>query len=495
MAIVKTYITDGSLINALYEELARIAPYRDVPLETRLENALQYFIDLSNAVAYDYQMGGYVNYGMLPDGKFRVDLDAFSIIFDGAFSSSGSRVTSINLRDSFGGLNIYEGVFNYAGLPLFSNSVGNGTLTSVGRIEPNGTDSSSVFLNATVSPELNVQGTIQGFVSAFVDASGNKVHDFTGGGNATFNNSSGSMDVVSGTFTSGSFSTSKFPSTVYEVIDSFTVENAYIPLSSTFNTLDILSGDDVATMAGTRGSMAYVSTGNDTVFGSLYSDTLHGEAGNDFLAGGGGDDLIYGGEGIDVAGFNGNLDEYAISVQPSTLMAYSTIQDLMAGRSGTDSVRHVERLHFTDVNLALDITGISAEAYRIYKAAFNRTPDLPGLGYWIHQMDLGENVVQVSAAFIASAEFESMYGPNPTNNEFVDLLYQNVLGRNPDAGGYAYWNAMLSNGLSRPETLAYFSESPENVANVAPLIANGIEYLPYDSVGYVPGVEYMPFME
>jgi hypothetical protein len=142
---------------------------------------------------------------------------------------------------------------------------------------------------------------------------------------------------------------------------------------------------------------------------------------------------------------------------------------------------HYKRLQFSDKNLALDITGIAAEAYRIYKAAFDRTPDLPGLGYWISKMDEGATVVQVSSGFIASAEFQSLYGTNPSNNQFVDLLYQNVLDRNPDAGGYSYWNAMLANGLSRADVLAYFSESTENVANVAPLIANGIEYLPYDA--------------
>ena len=94
-------------------------------------------------------------------------------------------------------------------------------------------------------------------------------------------------------------------------------------------------------------------------------------------------------------------------------------------------------------------------------------------------MDLGATVVQVSSGLIESAEFQSLYGANRTNNQFVDLLYQNVLDRNPDAGGYAYWNAKLANGLSRADVLAYLSESTENIANVAPSIANGIEYLPY----------------
>ena len=99
-------------------------------LETRLENVLNYFIETNNAVGYDYRAGGYVNYGLLPDGRFAIDLDGFSMKFVGTFSTTGSRVTSINIWDSFGGVTIYEGVFDYVGLPFFSAQRGDATLNS-----------------------------------------------------------------------------------------------------------------------------------------------------------------------------------------------------------------------------------------------------------------------------------------------------------------------------------------------------------------------------
>lgn len=99
----------------------------------------------------------------------------------------------------------------------------------------------------------------------------------------------------------------------------------------------------------------------------------------------------------------------------------------------------VERISFDDISLALDIEGITGQAYRIYQAAFDRTPDLEGLGYWISEMDKGMSVEGVSNSFIYSQEFQGLYGTNPTNEAFVTLLYNNVLNRDPDTGGMGYW--------------------------------------------------------
>ena len=56
------------------------------------------------------------------------------------------------------------------------------------------------------------------------------------------------------------------------------------------------------------------------------------------------------------------------------------------------------------------------------------------------------------------------------------LLYNNVLDREPDAAGFAYWLKDMSNGFSNESALISFSESAENQANVIDLIAHGIEY-------------------
>jgi hypothetical protein len=61
-------------------------------------------------------------------------------------------------------------------------------------------------------------------------------------------------------------------------------------------------------------------------------------------------------------------------------------------------------------------------------------------------------------------------------NILVTKLYNNVLARTPDAGGLAFWQDKLNTGWSTADVLGFFSTSSENVTNVTPLIANGIQY-------------------
>jgi hypothetical protein len=84
----------------------------------------------------------------------------------------------------------------------------------------------------------------------------------------------------------------------------------------------------------------------------------------------------------------------------------------------------------------------------------------------------------VAAQFVASAEFITTYGALDENG-FLTTIYHNVLHREPDASGFAFWGNALSHGLSRAQMLAQFSESAENQAQVIGVIANGIAYQPY----------------
>ena len=75
-------------------------------------------------------------------------------------------------------------------------------------------------------------------------------------------------------------------------------------------------------------------------------------------------------------------------------------------------------------------------------------------------------------------EFQTAFGgSNPSVDTLVSKLYSNVLNRTPDAGGLAFWQEKLSTGgWTTADVLGYFSTSNENVVNVAPLVANGIQY-------------------
>ncbi len=148
---------------------------------------------------------------------------------------------------------------------------------------------------------------------------------------------------------------------------------------------------------------------------------------------------------------------------------------------GDDRLLNVERVRFSDVAFAFDTDGIAGKGFRIYKAAFNREPDEGGLGFWIAQMDKGMDLLEVSSRFIDSKEFKTLYGEAPSNADFLTKVYTNVLGRTPDASGYAWWlNAMATDpSKTKAKVLADFSESPENITGTSELVLMGIEYIPY----------------
>lgn len=240
---------------------------------------------------------------------------------------------------------------------------------------------------------------------------------------------------------------------------------------------------EVALNSSVRSDNKYYGSAHDDFFimpyASYYSansgnDEVIGSSGNDTVVGGFGNDTVDGAEGIDTLVFNWAMSNYTINLTGNLL---GTIRSAQEGR---DTFVNVERLEFTDTSLALDTDGVAGQAYRIYKAAFDRAPDLPGLGYWIAAMDNGAALTGVAGGFIASAEFQSRYGA-VSDTDFIRLLYENVLDRQPDAGGYAFWQDAMGRGLTREGLLAEFSESKENKANVEGLIAGGIEYTPFIS--------------
>jgi hypothetical protein len=126
--------------------------------------------------------------------------------------------------------------------------------------------------------------------------------------------------------------------------------------------------------------------------------------------------------------------------------------------------------------LALDISGNAGQAYRLYRAAFDRVPENGGLKFWINALDAGYSLNYVANEFISSQEFRNKYGINPTVDQFVTNLYANILHRPYDQVGYDHWTGHLTTGvLTQAQVLAYFAESKENQLAVIGVIQNGID--------------------
>ncbi|MGN6695610.1 MAG: DUF4214 domain-containing protein, partial [Aquihabitans sp.] len=100
---------------------------------------------------------------------------------------------------------------------------------------------------------------------------------------------------------------------------------------------------------------------------------------------------------------------------------------------------------------------------RLFSAYFLRKPDPSGLNYWLNKRRSGTKLDSISSTFAGSNEFKTRYG-TLSNNAFVKLVYQNVLGRNGDAGGINYWTNQLDlKRKSRGQVMTGFSESNENL--------------------------------
>jgi hypothetical protein len=146
----------------------------------------------------------------------------------------------------------------------------------------------------------------------------------------------------------------------------------------------------------------------------------------------------------DLGGFNHWMAQLAAGVSRGQVMIGFSESDEFISRTGTYGRQTVSE----------------ADVYRLYVAAFLRFPDSAGYSYWVAARNSGSSLEAMADAFIGSTEFSQRYGALP-NDQFVRLIYLNVLGREPDAGGNAYWVGQLNGGTSRASMLVGFAQSQE----------------------------------
>jgi hypothetical protein len=198
-------------------------------------------------------------------------------------------------------------------------------------------------------------------------------------------------------------------------------------------------------------------------------------AGNDTIVQNRADNVIDGGAGLDTLLMNGARGKYTVTKTDSGVQLHDT-----SGADGTDTLVGIERVKFADLALAFDVDGIGGQAYRVYQAAFARTPDIGGLGFWMNAMDHGVSLRDVANGFVASNEFKTLYGFAPTSVEIVSKFYENVLNRPGEAAGINFWsNVLETKAATVAEVLMGFSESPENQTALVGVMSNGMAYTPY----------------
>jgi len=223
------------------------------------------------------------------------------------------------------------------------------------------------------------------------------------------------------------------------------------------------------TVADRNGSMLMRTWAGDDVFADVHANAAPAH--------------IDGGLGLDTAQYGGTFGDYAVTHQADGSFVVATKGGAPASVVRVnDTLVNIEQLRFADQAVSLELDGSDAQAYRIYQAAFDRAPDLVGLGFWMAQMRSGTSLHDVAAGFMQSEEFAALYGAAPTPEEFVARLYANILHRAPEQGGYDFWVGQLHANDSpafMADVLAAISESAENQAQVIGAIQDGIAFAPW----------------
>lgn len=94
------------------------------------------------------------------------------------------------------------------------------------------------------------------------------------------------------------------------------------------------------------------------------------------------------------------------------------------------------------------------EVQRVYIAYYGRPADSGGLAYWAGQLDsMAGNLNAIIDAFANSAEADALYGAS-TYQQRIANIYQQLLGRQPETEGAAWWLEQLQTGQKTLANLA-----------------------------------------
>lgn len=227
-------------------------------------------------------------------------------------------------------------------------------------------------------------------------------------------------------------------------------------------------------------------SGNDILFGGFGNDTLAGDEGDDQLFGEEGDDQLIGGDGNNYLDGGSGVNSALYSGIRNTLDISRTAEGnyRVSGEDFEDLLLNIDFIEFDDGRMSIDyavqVRESQEEFSRFYMALFDRIPDTMGLTYWVNDLAAGNTIQNAAQAFTESAEFTRLYGPDVNNRDFVNLLYQNILGRDADDRGYDYWLQEISATGNRGGMIVSFANSEEYIDLTSGRVENFLSGVPLD---------------
>ncbi len=201
-------------------------------------------------------------------------------------------------------------------------------------------------------------------------------------------------------------------------------------------------------------------SGSNFIIGDNANQTFYSGDGNDVLNGGGGNDFVRGGKDSDKATFNGNSDHYKVTYEYG-----KTIVTSLDNPNDVVTLVNVESLQFADKTLdasshAKDLSWIAT----LYQQVLGRQADLGGFQSWSQASGGGVSAGDAALSFLRSGESQQRSGVVFDQLDAaarIEYLYTQILGRQSDAAGKAYWAQQYAAGTSLSEIASHVVQSVE----------------------------------
>lgn len=208
---------------------------------------------------------------------------------------------------------------------------------------------------------------------------------------------------------------------------------------------------------------------DDALKGNKLDNAFHPTSGNDLIDGRGGLDHVY---------LKATRAEYEVYISEWT--DKWTVASL-GGELGSNTLSNIERIHFEDGSIALDLNSNAGTVAKILGAVFGKSfvsnKDFVGIGlYYI-------DVLKFNPQDLTGLAISSRLGISPSSREVVNLLYTNVVGQVPDDLAARDFVQLLDSGAFQIKDLGWMAASTvlnEININLMGLFDTGLAYQAFD---------------
>ena len=199
--------------------------------------------------------------------------------------------------------------------------------------------------------------------------------------------------------------------------------------------IDALSGASAMTERAQLNNVEQVQFLDKTV-SLVVNDTIKGQPGTDFFDGG---------LGIDTVVYSGLQERYSITKSGNRYVVSEP-----TGSDDTDYLSNIERLQFSNGKVALDLGGNAGQAARLIGALLGPSfiKDKALAGVVIGLVDQDYSIESIANLGLNTSFYLTLAG-STKNEDFVNHVFRNVVGRTPEVNEQKTYVDMLNAGTSQ----------------------------------------------